>query len=121
MREEANGALSEETVSICGAYSLVCQHEAARGKAFLFAKSMHWISGPSPSPQVTQRDGALDKKALIPCRACACADLGQCAQDHYDSGVLAELLMRETIKKWAKANFPLFCNTYSLSCDWRKA
>ena len=62
-----------------------------------------------------------DKKALIPCRACACADLGQCAQDHYDSGVLAELLMRETIKKWAKANFPLFCNTYTLSYDWSKA
>ena len=65
MREEANGALSEETVSICGAYSLVCQHEAARGKAFLFAKSMHWISGPSPSPQVTQRDGALIKRLLF--------------------------------------------------------
>ena len=53
------------TVSICGAYSLVCQHEAARGKAFLFAKSMHWISGPSPSPQVTQRDGALIKRLLF--------------------------------------------------------
>ena len=46
-------------------YSLVCQHEAARGKAFLFAKSMHWISGPSPSPQVTQRDGALIKRLLF--------------------------------------------------------
>ena len=86
-------------------------------KLSFFAKSMHWISGPSPSPQVTQRDGALDKKALILCCACTCVDLGQCAQDHYDSGVLAELLMRETIKKWAKANFPLFCNTYTLSYD----
>ena len=32
-------------------------------KLSFFAKSMHWISG--PSPQVTQRDGALIKRLLF--------------------------------------------------------
>ena len=94
-----------------------CQHEAARGKAFLFCQINALDFWALPLPPGDTARWSPDKKALIPCRAYAWADLGQCAQDHYDSGVLAELLMRETIKKWAKANFPLFCNTYTLCYD----
>ena len=63
-----------------------------------------------PPPHVTQRDGTLDRTLQAAPREshilCMCLNVGQWAGDHYDRRVVADLLMRETMKKAAKANFP---------------
>ena len=90
----------------------ICRQRKPAGKSFPFAKSMHWISG--PSPHVTQHDGTLDKGNSQRVLFCACANVGQWAQDHYDRRLVADLLMRETTKKGAKANFPYIPHHLSL-------